>query len=207
MELSRVTRIQISWRFRSCDLLHIIPNYWQYVILKFTGVDSLTHTGTLTPSSLTWRPEHRLYGSVSVSSVQTVTHDRCYTTSVSPRHRNVSALNELGLPVWITTPTASRNRHGEPVWPSGKALGWSAEGPRFDSASALLFLQKVEVCGYCLVTLSLTINKTLKQLSLLPLLMQNHSGGDSVALGIVSIFSQLLGSRSPPGRQIGAEPV
>ena len=32
----------------------------------------------------------------------------------------------------------------EPVWPSGKALGWSAEaeGPRFESASALLSLQK-----------------------------------------------------------------
>ena len=26
----------------------------------------------------------------------------------------------------------------EPLWPSGKALGWSAEGPRFESASALL---------------------------------------------------------------------
>ena len=30
----------------------------------------------------------------------------------------------------------------EPVWPSGKALGWLAEGPRFESASALLSLQK-----------------------------------------------------------------
>ena len=30
----------------------------------------------------------------------------------------------------------------EPVWPSGKALGWQAEGPRFDTASALLSLQK-----------------------------------------------------------------
>ena len=30
----------------------------------------------------------------------------------------------------------------EPVWPSGKALGWSAEGPRFDTASTLLSLQK-----------------------------------------------------------------
>ena len=30
----------------------------------------------------------------------------------------------------------------EPVWPSGKALGWYAEGPRFDTASALLSLQK-----------------------------------------------------------------
>ena len=29
-----------------------------------------------------------------------------------------------------------------PVWPSGKAVGWQAEGPRFDTASALLSLQK-----------------------------------------------------------------
>ena len=29
-------------------------------------------------------------------------------------------------------------------------------------------------------------------------LMQNHSGGDSVALGIVSLFPHLLGSLSPP---------
>ena len=44
--------------------------------------------------------------------------------------------------------------HGEqcePVWPSGKALGWKAEGPRFESAPALLSLQKVVVCGHCLV--------------------------------------------------------
>ena len=32
---------------------------------------------------------------------------------------------------------------GEPVWPSGKALGWQAEGPRFESASALLSFQKL----------------------------------------------------------------
>ena len=30
----------------------------------------------------------------------------------------------------------------EPVWRSGKALGWLAEGPRFESASALLSLLK-----------------------------------------------------------------
>ena len=30
----------------------------------------------------------------------------------------------------------------EPVWPGGKALGWEAEGTRFDTASALLSLQK-----------------------------------------------------------------
>ena len=50
----------------------------------------------------------------------------------------------------------------EPVWPSGKALGWYAEGPRFESASALLSLQKLWfVHGHCLVTVSLTINETL----------------------------------------------
>ena len=37
----------------------------------------------------------------------------------------------------------------EPVWSSGKALGWQAEGPRFKSASALLSLQKL-----CVWTLS-----------------------------------------------------
>ena len=31
---------------------------------------------------------------------------------------------------------------GEPVWPSGKALGWEVEGPRFSIALALLSLQK-----------------------------------------------------------------
>ena len=30
----------------------------------------------------------------------------------------------------------------EPVWPSGKALGWEAEGHRLDSASVLPSLQK-----------------------------------------------------------------
>ena len=34
-------------------------------------------------------------------------------------------------------------RKCEPVWPSGKALGWQAEEPRFESASALLSLQEL----------------------------------------------------------------
>ena len=34
-------------------------------------------------------------------------------------------------------------RKCELVWPSGKALGWLAEGPPFESASALLSLQKL----------------------------------------------------------------
>ena len=33
--------------------------------------------------------------------------------------------------------------HWPVVWPSGKALGWWAEGPRFDSASVLVPLQKL----------------------------------------------------------------
>ena len=41
-----------------------------------------------------------------------------------------------------------------------------------DSALALLSFSKFVVCGHCLVTLSLTVNKTLKWLSSLPVLMQ-----------------------------------
>ena len=52
----------------------------------------------------------------------------------------------------------------EPIWPSGKALGWYAEGPQFDTASALLSLQKG--CG--LWTLSCP-TETLKWLSSPPI--------------------------------------
>ena len=31
----------------------------------------------------------------------------------------------------------------EPVWPSGKTLGWQAEGRRFESALALISLQEL----------------------------------------------------------------
>ena len=58
------------------------------------------------------------------------------------------------------------------MWPSGKALGWKAEGPRFDPLW-LSFLFKN--CG--LWTLSCdfahTINETLKWLTQLPALMQS----------------------------------
>ena len=62
------------------------------------------------------------------------------------------------------------------VWPSGKELGWQAEGPRLDSASAFPSLQTGVVCGHCLVTLSITVNETFK------ILCRGHSGGDSVAM-------------------------
>ena len=53
------------------------------------------------------------------------------------------------------------------------------------------------LCRHCLVTLPLIINETSKRLSSLPSLMQTHSGGDSVASGIVSLSSRILGSRLP----------
>ena len=53
-----------------------------------------------------------------------------------------------------------------------------------DTLTFLPFSSKVVVCGHCLVTLPLTINETLKWLSLLPILMQESSGGDSVAIGM-----------------------
>ena len=69
----------------------------------------------------------------------------------------------------------------EPAWPSGKALGWLAEGPWFDPLRlSFLFSSKIVVYGHCLVTLPTQLMKTLKWLTQLPTLMQNHSGGDSV---------------------------
>ena len=66
---------------------------------------------------------------------------------------------------------------GSLVWPGGKALDWQAEGPRFDFASALLSLQKLCVCGHCLVALRLVVSETLKWLQSL----HNRSGSDSGA--------------------------
>ena len=47
------------------------------------------------------------------------------------------------------------------------------------------------------MTLYLTVNGIWKRLSSLPILMQNHSGGDSVAIGIVPLFVPLPGSLVP----------
>ena len=60
-------------------------------------------------------------------------------------------------------------RTREPVWPSGKLVsGRTSVRYRFGSP----FSSKVVVCGHVLVTLSLTVNETLKWLSSLPILMQ-----------------------------------
>ena len=61
---------------------------------------------------------------------------------------------------------------GEPVWPSGKALGWEVEGPRFSIALALLSLQKG--CGLwtLLCDCPSLPTESLKWLSSLPILVQ-----------------------------------
>ena len=48
----------------------------------------------------------------------------------------------------------------EPVWPSGKALGWKAEGPWFDPLRlSFLFCSKIVVYGHCLVILPTQLMK------------------------------------------------
>ena len=58
----------------------------------------------------------------------------------------------------------------------GLAVWRYKAGKRKDLGSKLLRLsflfKKVAVCEHCLVTLSLTINETIKRLSSLPILMQ-----------------------------------
>ena len=88
-------------------------------------------------------------------------------------------------------------------------LSWNRRGPAVRLVNrrasvrfrfrALLF-SKVVVCGLCLVTLSLTANETLRRLSVLPILMQDYSqsGGETAVLGIASLSSSFLGSRSTP---------
>ena len=72
---------------------------------------------------------------------------------------------------------------------------WTSVRIRFGSPFSA---SKVVVCGHCLiVTLSLTINETLEWLSPLPILMQSHSGGDSVAIGMYSSLFPYLHTTRP----------
>ena len=115
----------------------------------------------------------------------------------------------------------------EPVWRSGKALvGLVSRGTSVGFSFGSPLSSKVVVgCGHRLVALSFTVNDTLKSLSPLPILMQNHSSGDSLVFGIVSLLAKsvqlqlynpllfphlVLGSGSPPAplrRQLGVEHV
>ena len=54
----------------------------------------------------------------------------------------------------VSFPFLTYESPAHPVWPSGKALGWEAEGPRFDPLRlSFLFSSKMVVYGHCLVTL------------------------------------------------------
>ena len=64
-------------------------------------------------------------------------------------------------------PLGNRGGASEPVWRSGKQKALGSIPLRLS-----FLIKKVMVCGHCLVTLSLTINETLKWLSSLPILMQ-----------------------------------
>ena len=83
----------------------------------------------------------------------------------------------------------------EPVWPSGKASDRVGFSRGTSNLLRLLSLQKMWSMDTVLfVTLSLTINETLKWLSSLLILMQKVIlCGDSVAVGIIiiSLFSHL----------------
>ena len=70
---------------------------------------------------------------------------------------------------------------GEPAWPSGNEGAGSVSRQTsvwFDFSSPLS--SNVVVCGHCPVTLSVTVNDTVRWFTSLPIWMQNHSGGDSV---------------------------
>ena len=64
-------------------------------------------------------------------------------------------------PVYLLTYTY------ELLWPSSKALGWKQKGLGSIPLWLSFLFKKAVVCGHCLVTLSLTINETLKWLSLI----------------------------------------
>ena len=63
--------------------------------------------------------------------------------------------------------------------------GWQADDVRFPTLALLSLQKRVVYDTHCSVTLPLIISETLKWLSLLPILTQNHSGSDSVELGIL----------------------
>ena len=70
--------------------------------------------------------------------------------SQSPRLSCLCQSNELSIPgIACTTNTHQQKKIErclhlcEPVWPSGMALDWKVERPQFESASALLSLQKL----------------------------------------------------------------
>ena len=120
-------------------------------------------------------------------------------------HTNQKKKKKKKNPTTTTTTTTNKQQQQtkrnilcavcEPSWPSGKAtvkLVSRRTWVRFLFGS----LQTLWSVDTVFVTLPLTMNGTLKRLSSLPILMQNHSGVESIALDIVSLF--------PPPSRISA---
>ena len=110
-----------------------------------TSLPPPTRTRTHTP-----HPEHSLQASamsppfvrLCVTGQRALLHrtlsccGACMLTRTPPLFSARTSSTSLGL--W----TLQLCSVSEPVWPSGKASGWLAEGPRFNSASALLSLER-----------------------------------------------------------------
>ena len=94
----------------------------------------------------------------------------------SPESNNATERKESGQNTDNTSTSHSPRHAGWSInvcwakgWPSGKALGWSAD----DVGSISRFGASLSwIVAYCSETLALTMNETLKWLSSLPILMQ-----------------------------------
>ena len=90
------------------------------------------------------------------------------------------------------------------VLPSGKALGLVSRRTLVQFCLGFLLPSKVVVCGHCPMVTKLTLshhnewNCKMTYMAAHLLIMQSHSPGDSVALGIASLLLHLLGSPSLP---------
>ena len=84
----------------------------------------------------THRPHRYYYSNSHVIIPRACARDRQSTSKWKVQQRRHLPGGHIKL-------VSSQQDTCEPVWPSGKALGWQAEGLRFESASALLSLQKL----------------------------------------------------------------
>ena len=95
--------------------------------------------------------------SVRSSVLQPVNHPARKPVRQTVSKCEVTSSVQLTIKTEIISVVRSLCLYYEPVWPSGKALGSKAEGPRLDFASARISLQKkkkkrkrkkVVVCGH-----------------------------------------------------------
>ena len=119
----------------SLTLLSLSPNYFHFpkriviniIIIIIYILFSLFQTH---------RPHRYYYSNSHVIIPRACARDRQSTSKWKVQQRRHLPGGHIKL-------VSSQQDTCEPVWPSGKALGWQAEGLRFESASALLSLQKL----------------------------------------------------------------